>query len=264
MAATIVRESLGAANVELHPGTYQQPPPDVTDREVIIVDFSYKRPVLLEMAAKARKILILDHHLSAERELTDLPDNVETHFDMTRSGAMITWNFYNVGTVAPDIVFHIQDRDLWKFEMPGTREVMAALFSHPYDFDLWARMLHASNLVVMRQEGKGILRKHDKDIAEFIKMAAHWMTIDGHEVPALNCPYMWGPDAASLMAVNQPFAAYYWDGPDGRNFGLRSEDIGLDVSLIAEKFGGGGHDHAAGYRVALGCAAEAFRMLSDD
>jgi hypothetical protein len=32
--------------IELYAGTYGQEPPDVTDREVYMVDFSYKRPVL--------------------------------------------------------------------------------------------------------------------------------------------------------------------------------------------------------------------------
>ena len=38
---------------EFYPGKYQEEPPDVTGREVYFVDFSYKRPVILEMAKKA-------------------------------------------------------------------------------------------------------------------------------------------------------------------------------------------------------------------
>ena len=51
-AAWAVRKALG--DIEFHPGVYQQPPPDVTGKDVVMVDFSYKRPVLLEMATKAR------------------------------------------------------------------------------------------------------------------------------------------------------------------------------------------------------------------
>src|SRR4051812_40261454 len=64
--------------MQFHAGVYQNPPPDVTGRHVIMVDFSYKRPVLLEMAAKAESILILDHHKTAAEDLVDLPSNVET------------------------------------------------------------------------------------------------------------------------------------------------------------------------------------------
>ena len=42
-AAIAVRLALGAHNVDFHPGVYQEFPPDIIDREVILVDFSYKR-----------------------------------------------------------------------------------------------------------------------------------------------------------------------------------------------------------------------------
>jgi oligoribonuclease NrnB/cAMP/cGMP phosphodiesterase (DHH superfamily) len=58
-----------------------------------------------------------------------------------------------------------------------------------------------------------------------------------------------GSDAAAKLAVGWPFAAYYWDSPTGREFGLRSAPDGLDVSVIARKFGGGGHKHAAGFKL---------------
>lgn len=48
--AWVVRRALGEDRVDFYPGVYQEPPPDVTDRDVIIVDFSYKRPVLEQMA----------------------------------------------------------------------------------------------------------------------------------------------------------------------------------------------------------------------
>jgi hypothetical protein len=69
-AAWTVRHALGD-RVEFYPGIYQNEPPDVTGRDVIIVDFSYKRPVIEAMALKAHSILILDHHKSAVADLGD-------------------------------------------------------------------------------------------------------------------------------------------------------------------------------------------------
>lgn len=94
-AAVAVRMALGADSVDFHPGVYQTPPPDVTGRDVIIVDFSYKRDVMIEMAEQAKSILILDHHKSAEADLKDLPANVSAHFDMTRSGAVMAWQHFH-------------------------------------------------------------------------------------------------------------------------------------------------------------------------
>jgi uncharacterized protein len=50
----------------------------------------------------------------------------------------------------------------------------------------------------------------------------------------------------------EPFAACYWDVPNGQVFSLRSCENGVDVSEIAKQFGGGGHKHAAGFTVKRG------------
>lgn len=49
------------------------------------------------------------------------------------------------------------------------------------------------------------------------------------------------------MGENEPFAVCYWDTEKKRTFSLRSTDKGVDV--VAVKFGGGGHKHAAGFSV---------------
>ncbi|MDX1406792.1 MAG: hypothetical protein R3330_01630, partial [Saprospiraceae bacterium] len=161
-AAWVVWNALGP-EVEFFPGTYQSAPPDCTDRNVLMVDFSYKRPVIDMIAQVARSIVILDHHKSAKEDLepfavqecgegrlawADIPSMLRdleelnrppilALFDMERSGAMITWDVFNPGQKPPQLLRHIQDRDLWRFELEGTREIQAALFSYPYDFRTW-------------------------------------------------------------------------------------------------------------------------------
>jgi oligoribonuclease NrnB/cAMP/cGMP phosphodiesterase (DHH superfamily) len=58
-------------------------------------------------------------------------------------------------------------------------------------------------------------------------------------------------DAGHIMGKGEPFAACYWDTPGWRVFSLRSEDGAQDVSEVAAKFGGGGHKHAAGFKLPL-------------
>jgi hypothetical protein len=40
-------------------------PPDVSGKNVIICDYSYKYDVLMSMLSKAKNLLILDHHKTA-------------------------------------------------------------------------------------------------------------------------------------------------------------------------------------------------------
>lgn len=213
-----------------------------------MVDFSYSRPVLMEMAQQAKSILVLDHHKTAADHLVHLPANVRAVFDMERSGAMLAWDFFHPVTPPPTLLLHIQDRDLWRFALPHTREIQASVFSFPYDFAVWDSLMteDVSRLV---SDGMAIERKHHKDIAELVRVMAREIEIAGHRVPAASLPYTMVSDAAAMMAVGKPFAACYWDTPDGRVFGLRSSPDGIDVALVAQQYGGGGHKHAAGFRV---------------
>lgn len=233
--------------LEFHAGVYQNPPPDVAGKHVILVDFSYKRPVLNKMKQEAASLLILDHHKTAMEDLQDFEGAV---FDMERSGAMITWNHFFPNLKPPRLLEHIQDRDLWKFQLDGTREIQAAVFSYPYDFNVWDQLMEIDPLFLI-DEGTAIERKHFKDIAELLAVCKTRTKIAGYNVPVANLPYIFSSDAGHIMGKGEAFAACYMDTPEGRVYSLRSADDGVDVGEIAKLFGGGGHKHAAGFRVKL-------------
>jgi oligoribonuclease NrnB/cAMP/cGMP phosphodiesterase (DHH superfamily) len=240
-------------DTEFHEGIYGVAPPNCENRDVVLVDFSYKRSVLLEISEVANSVLILDHHKSAESELIDLPDNVTAIFDMERSGAMMAWEHYHPDQPPSDLVVHVQDRDLWQFKREQTRAFQANLFSLEYTFENWdmVNALCADDYKYHQfvAEGEAIERKHFKDVAELIRVAATRQVIAGIEVPILNAPYFYSSDAGHIMGKGEQFAACYWDTPQGRVFSLRSEQGAADVSEIAAKFGGGGHKHSAGFRL---------------
>ena len=248
-SAWVVRKALGD-DVDYHAGVYQNPPPDVEGREVVMVDFSYKRPELEVMRERAASVLILDHHKTAEADLKDLPGVVSV-FDMNRSGARITWDHYFPNLNPPALLLHVEDRDLWRFALAHTREIQANVFSYPYDFAVWDALM-ARPVADLVAEGQAIERKHFKDIEELTKVVTRDFTIGGHIVPVANLPYTLTSDAGHLLAKGKPFAGCYWDTPDGRVFSLRSTDEGLDVSAIAKQYGGGGHRNASGFRVPYG------------
>ena len=260
-AAWAVRRRLGAENVEFLPGSHGMPMPDVSDRIVIIVDFSFPLETLQAMAQQARAVLILDHHRTAADALADLEraplhfhawietlPKLSAVFDMNRSGAGITWDFFFPHIQRPALINHIEDRDLWRFKLKGTREIQANLFSYPYDFEVWDALMDQP-IRISIADGTAIERKHHKDIAELLASSKRRMTIAGHDVPVANLPYIHSSDAGHLMAQGEKFAACYQDTADHRYFSLRSNDKGMDVGEIAKQYGGGGHRHAAGFKV---------------
>lgn len=290
-AAWVVRRKFPHA--EFHAGVYGQSPPDVIGKDVVLVDFSYKAVVLEEMRKGASSIIVLDHHKTAEEDLKnakqfsktwerhmenvyqDRCENADINgailyalFDMGRSGAMIAWDFFFSHEEPPQLIKHIQDRDLWKFKLEGTREIQAAVFSFPYDFIEWDHLMDMSTDELYEQ-GHAIERKHHKDIEELIEVTKRRMILGGHWVWVANLPYTMTSDAGHKMCkmplgpnpegeINDPltpFAACYWDTPEGRVFSLRS--VGdFDVSEIAVKYGGGGHKNAAGFQMAIGWEGE--------
>lgn len=243
---------------EFYPGVYQQSPPDVTGKDVVIVDFSYKRAVIEEMLKTAKSITIIDHHKTAIEDLAPLHEIASVgmdirmplylYFDVSHSGAMLAWKFYFPDQEPPSLIKHIQDRDLWKFELPGTREIQANVFSYPYDFAVWDDLMK-SNMETLAIEGKAIERKHFKDIAELLEVTTRRMLIGGFNIPVANLPYIFSSDAGHKLATGEPFGACYWDTPKGRVFSLRSTDAGEDVSAVAKSYGGGGHRNASGFTV---------------
>jgi len=246
---------------DYHAGVYGEEPPDVTGRPCIaIVDFSYKRPVLDSMTSRAAgSILVLDHHKTAAEELAGLPsphpDNpyhpLLAVFDMDRSGAGITWDYFHEGAARPRFVDHVEDRDLWRFKLPGTREIHAAMSAYPFTFDAW-EAIAATDIAELVREGAAIDRKHKRDIETLLPIHKRRMRIGGHEVWVANMPMTMTSDAGHALAKGEAFGACYWDVPAGRVFSLRSTDEGLDVSEVAKAYGGGGHRNAAGFQLAHG------------
>lgn len=250
--AWVVRRALG--DIEFYAGIYQTPPPDVTGKDVVLVDFSYKRPVMEQIIAVARSVIVLDHHKTAADDLDKLP-GAKVVFDMERAGSRIAWDYYFPSEAPPPVLLHVEDRDLWRFALPKTREIQANIFSYPYEFAVWDRLM-AADPAVLAIEGEAIERKHFKDIAELVGVCKRSLRIAGYTIPAASLPYTLTSDAGHLMAQGQPFAVCYWDTPQGRVFSLRSTSEGIDVSEIAKQFGGGGHRNAAGFTVTRKQAAE--------
>jgi oligoribonuclease NrnB/cAMP/cGMP phosphodiesterase (DHH superfamily) len=243
---------------DFHAGVYQQEPPDVTGRDVYLVDFSYKRTVVEQMREKATRLVLIDHHKTALEDLEPLikSGTIEALVSLEKSGATLAWEWFHGNFIEPpQLLKHIEDRDLWRFALNGTREIQANVFSHPYDFKVWDELMDR-DVTDLIAEGRAIERKHFKDIKELLGVVTRRMNIGGHNVPVANLPYIHVSDAAHELAKGEPFAGCYWDTPQGRVFGLRSSDDGMDVSEIAKQYGGGGHRNAAGFKVSYDKARE--------
>ena len=249
-AAYLLKQMIPSA--ELHAGAYGKAPPDVTGKLVFLVDFSYPYEVMEEMAAVAISMLIYDHHVGAQTDIEKFwkAHGVKEKFDNEHSGTgLILQKFFGDKPLDGRYIFEaIEDRDLWKFKLPDTKEITAALKSIPMTIEAWRDFIALPKETVITI-GKALVANDDEAVKQYQKRA-HTLNIAGYEVPAVNAPASIVSELTGLLAVGHDFAASYaFVEADVVVVSLRSTEDGADVSEIAKQFGGGGHKHASGFKV---------------
>lgn len=254
----------GYEGTEYVPVRHNAPPPDVADAEVWMVDFSYHRPDLLQIADVATEVHVLDHHQDKEAELDGFANatmrtremarvgKLTVVFDNNRSGAGIAWDEI-MRCPRPWVVDYAEDRDLWRHALPGTREANAWIGTTEMTFAAWDA-LAAGGLAAAVSNGAGALRFCEQYVAK-MRLQARRGTIAGHAVPIVNAPYIAISELVGALAEHgipdlpsPPFAAGWFQRGDGKYvYSLRARKGDFDVSQVAALFDGGGHKAAAGF-----------------
>ena len=81
-----------------------------------------------------RVLRILDHHVTAQAALAGL---LYAYFDMEEKAARCWPGNGRTRSRHPRLLQYIQDKDLWEWRLPKSREINAALDSYPFDFQVW-------------------------------------------------------------------------------------------------------------------------------
>ena len=250
-SAAVAWHALSSA--EFIVGRYQEQLPEFQPCSLIfLLDFSYPRQVVQRLLDEGHSLVILDHHKSAFEDLAGLThENLIMRFNMNKSGAMLTWDYFRPLTPPPDLIRHIQDRDLWLFKDARTKPITTALYAIS---GLSYKNILDTDVHSLYEKGRILLDAHDKEIDVLMKISRVPLTLTepgkAYNVIAVNCPPKYASDIGNLMAAEQVFGVTYYDTFSGREYSLRS--IGdFDVSRIAAFYGGGGHKNAAGFKVKL-------------
>lgn len=229
------------------------PPPDVKGKRVAILDFSYDNRTIKNMINDAEALIVIDHHKSAMIELHDVGNVV---FDMTHSGAILSWKFFHPGKEPPQLTKYIEDRDLWKWELPYSKEFSAAFDMVPFDFEEYDTFLDDSAIDDTKEKGAYILAYSKTVISKIVKNASK-RKLQGKEVLVVNSPHWMSEIGNSLGPKCDIAFIWYWDHEKQQcRISLRAHHDNEDVSEVAKKFGGGGHRKAAGFSLPTGVGIE--------
>jgi len=235
-------------------GEYGKPIPEVPDgAKVMMADVSYSREEMVALHERCERLLVMDHHETAQKNLEGLDFAI---FDMNRSGAGITWDVVSVGAPRSVMADALEDYDLWRFELEGTKEIHMALLSVPQSLAEWDRMA----LALETEEGfasvllKGqVILDYRKRVIEKESQHAHQVSLCDIPVLAINTGMRsyWSDIMHHLLDTHPTYdvvGAYVVNLTDDRVYwSFRSREGTRHALELAEVFpGGGGHPHAAG------------------
>ena len=271
---------------------------EIAGHEIYILDFSFPPDVLEAMASLANSVIQIDHHASARRpwvgRLTKTTDGGESYhhpalpltviFDLDKSGARLAWQYFHPAQPVPLILRHVEDLDLWRFAMPGTRALGRALRLLAFDFAVWdAQIRHSPDpdsprYTAFVAEGEAIERFFQIEVARLaqsrlviparlrgepldpLQALRHglptvvdgdraWRAIDGL---AINASVLFASELGNLLAEKSGTFGLIWQlGADGEVKASVRGKGNVDVAEIAANYGGGGHPNAAGFRMPL-------------
>ncbi len=231
-------------------------PEGLTDKEIYIVDFSFRRPTFENLLAQNKSIVVIDHHQTAAADVTAFPQNV---FDNNHSGCVLAWQYFHPDTPVPELLKYVEDHDLWRFALTENREYNVALGQYDVTFESWDALiadLAASEASRVNFVAKGaLIAKFEDKLVDTILATKERVLFEGHEVWAVNAERIYrsilGNKLAELNEAEGKIAigVVYYRSHGRVNISLRSRGE-VDVAAIAEKYGGGGHKRAAGIEVA--------------
>lgn len=218
---------------------YNQPLPEIPNgvEEIYIVDISYSREVCDSLASKY-KLTILDHHKTAYEILKDTNYAV---FDLEHSAAVLVFKYLFPHKEIPAILSYVEDYDLWKFQLNKSKEVNLYIDTL-VQFEEWDEF----ELSKAIEGGTAIRKFRDRQVNESIKNS-NIIEFEGYKVVLLNATENVSTVGNELLKkYKADFSITYRDVGSKRYYSLRS--IGdFDVSVIAKKYGGGGHKNASGF-----------------
>ena len=257
-AAWVAKQALSKKGEEVTclPVRYDQDPPDdIYSGDIYIVDFSYKRDVLLKMKesmAEGCTLTIIDHHKTAQAELEGIPDCI---FDMDHCGSVLTWKYFFPEQMLPLFLEYVEDWDLYKLQLPGTRELREFVSSFPKKTTNWvvfiSQFSNPDYFDKARKIGEGILRWINQSVEYHLKRAEQIQLVEGGKY----YPCCVVSDKRLVSVIGHALAEESGEvgvcllpQEDSVEVSLRSTGK-VDVYELAKANGGGGHHNAAGFHL---------------
>jgi len=219
---------------------------------VIVTDFSFPKDVMLRIAEESHLVWI-DHHKSAMLEFEEIGKDWDGIRDLSEAGCVLTWKYFFPQKPVPYAIVLIGDRDIWRWAEKDTGPFNDYIYNqnHRADHDaLWLPLFNDDKGLLERMIKEGTLLRETelKRINRLMKSRSYEAYFEGHRTLVINTPGTgdignYGRDRG--YEITYCYSDQMRDGKLATNVTLYSNTV--DVSVIAKKFGGGGHAGASGF-----------------
>ncbi len=229
----------------------QLPPPRLKGKELYFIDFTYNADVMKRFLKDNKRVVVLDHHVSAREEVKISSDY---RYAVDNSGAVLAWKYFHPGKSIPQLLRYVEDGDLWRHSFKETKLIYAFLDMTLQNFMAWDSLVkdleNKSKRKVYFERGK-LLLAYEKRLIEKIASGAELVRFAGHKTLAVNSPTLTS-ELGSLFYKKLPPMAIIWSERKGNIIVSLRSNGKIDVSKIAAKYGGGGHKASAGFSFPVG------------
>jgi uncharacterized protein len=254
-SGAIVRYALGP-DVQLVESDYDATPIpwDVVAQaeKVIVVDFSFPVDEMVELA-EGRELVWIDHHKSAIAEFSEMADNWPGIRDVSEAACVLAWKYFFPERPVPKAIVLLGDRDIWRWAEKETGPFNESLYNQDHDAGnaaFWKPLLENDRptLEKMIEEGTWLRKINLRKVDRTMTARSFEVRFDGHSTLAVNAK---GNGDIGDYGRDHGYEIIYCYIDQIQN-GVLTTNVTLfsakvDVSVIARRYGGGGHAGAAGF-----------------
>lgn len=223
---------------------------DLKEKQVYFIDFCLNEVEIKKVEKVAKKLIVIDHHLSKKDLVESLPNSL---FRVGVSGAYLAHEYFFPKKPIPKLIQYISigDTYTWQDE-EKERIVLAYISTLDFDFKVFVKaekdLENKKEFLEIKKIGKILQSNYLKLVSNQIN-SARLINFEGYKVYAINASSTFKNELGHILAQKSKdlFSIVYTFENGELKISLRGEGK-TDLSKLAKKYNGGGHFNAASFR----------------
>lgn len=235
-------------------------------KEVYVVDFSFSKEDIVRAEEIMKRFVILDHHISSKEDVESAKEHV---FTTEYSGAYLAYQYFFPEKEVPLFIRYVSEGDTFLRRLPNDELYTPYVYAVPYEFTEYDKLENLfsteEGLKKLEDLSHAVHLCEDK-VFEPLLNSIHFVELEGVVMPAINATLPIHLRSIALHKIYTQFPpvalSYRFDEGDWK-CSLRSNGD-FDCTIIAGKFGGGGHKGSAGFAIKGDIGLPFAKMLSEE